>query len=94
MASRWKAAILAYILYLPYKTDFKNNRRPGKEYFKYPLTVSNDILCSVKAVDPRNKKKEEQDGEISIFYNPSKVIKLVLFILIIDGTSKQHKRMA
>ena len=47
-------------------------------------------------VDPRNKKKEEEeeDGEMGIFYNPSKIMKLVLFILIIDGTSKQHKRMA
>ena len=55
----------------------------------------------MKAVDPRNKKKEErrkkkeeEDGEMGIFYNPSKIMKLVLFILIIDGTSKQHKRMA
>ena len=48
----------------------------------------------MKAVDPRNKKKEEEDGEMGIFYNPSKIMKLVVFILIIDGTSKQHKRMA
>ena len=50
----------------------------------------------MKAVDPRNKKKEEEeeDGEMGIFYNPSKIMKLVLCILIIDGTSKQHKRMA
>ena len=48
----------------------------------------------MKAVDPRNKKKEEEDGEMGIFYNPSKIMKLVLFILIIHGTSKQHKRMA
>ena len=48
----------------------------------------------MKAVDLRNKKKEEEDGEMGIFYNPSKIMKLVLFILIIDGTSKQHKRMA
>ena len=49
----------------------------------------------MKAVDLRNKKKEEEeDGEMGIFYNLSKIIKLVLFILIIDGTSKQHKRMA
>ena len=46
------------------------------------------------AVDPRNKKKEEEDGEMGIFYNLSRIMKLVLFILIIDGTSKQHKRMA
>ena len=31
---------------------------------------------------------------MGIFYNPSKIMKLVLFILIIDGTSQQHKRMA
>ena len=49
----------------------------------------------MKAVDPRNKKKEEEeDGEMGIFYNLSKIMKLVLFILIMDGTSKQHKRMA
>ena len=49
----------------------------------------------MKAVDSRNKKKEEEeDGGMVIFYNPSKIVKLVLFILIIDGTSKQHKRMA
>ena len=30
---------------------------------------------------------------MGIFYNPSKIIKVVLFILIIDGTSKEHKRM-
>ena len=29
-------------------------------YFKYPLTVYSDISCSVKAVDPRNKKKKEE----------------------------------
>ena len=58
----------------------------------------------MKAVDPRNKKKEEEE-EIrrrrrirwrngnTVFYNPSKIMKLVLFILIIDGTSKEHKRM-
>ena len=28
-----------------------------------------------------------------MFYNPSKIMKHVLFILIIDGTSKEHKRM-
>ena len=47
----------------------------------------------MKAVDPRNNKKEE-DGEMGIFYNLSKIMKLVLFILIIGGTSKQHKSMA
>ena len=30
---------------------------------------------------------------MGIFYNPSKIMKLVPFILIIDGTSKQHKMM-
>ena len=30
---------------------------------------------------------------MGIFYNLSKIMKLVLFILIIDGTSKEHKRM-
>ena len=30
---------------------------------------------------------------MGILYNPSKIMKLVLFILIIDGTSKQHKIM-
>ena len=30
---------------------------------------------------------------MGIFYNPSKIMKVVLFILIIDGTSKEHKRM-
>ena len=28
-----------------------------------------------------------------MFYNPSKIMTVVLFILIIDGTSKEHKRM-
>ena len=54
-----KAAILAYILYLPYKTEFSNGCRPRKEYFKNPLTVSSDSTHSVKAVDLQNKKKEE-----------------------------------
>ena len=31
---------------------------------------------------------------MGIFYNPSKIMTLVLFILVIDGTSKQHKKMA
>ena len=39
------------------------------------------------------EEEEEEDGEMGIFYNPSKIMKLVLFILIIDGTSKDHKRM-
>ena len=30
---------------------------------------------------------------MGIFYNPSKIMKLVLFTLMIDGTSKQHKMM-
>ena len=32
--------------------------------------------------------KQEEDGAMGIFYNPSKIMKFVLFILIIDGTSK------
>ena len=49
----------------------------------------------MKAVDPQNKKKEkeEEDGEMGIFYNPSKIMKLVPFTLIIDRTPKQHKMM-
>ena len=31
---------------------------------------------------------------MGIFNNPSKIMKLMPFILIIDGTSKQHKIMA
>ena len=30
---------------------------------------------------------------MGIFYNPSKIMKVVLLILIIDGTSKEHKRI-
>ena len=30
---------------------------------------------------------------MGIFYNPSKIMKLVPFILITNGKSKQHKRM-
>ena len=30
---------------------------------------------------------------MGIFYNPSKIIKIVPFILIVDGISKQHKMM-
>ena len=47
----------------------------------------------MKAVDPRNKKEEEEeeeDGEIGIFYNGSKIFKLMQFILINVGTSKKH----
>ena len=48
----------------------------------------------MKAVHLRNKKKkEEEDGEMCIFCNPSKIMKLVPFIFIIDGTPKQHKMM-
>ena len=39
--------------------DFCNDCRPGQEYFKYPLTVSSDIPCSVK----KKKKKEEEEEE-------------------------------
>ena len=39
------------------------------------------------------EEEEEEDGEMGIFYNLSKIMKLVLFILTIDGTSKEHKRM-
>ena len=38
-------------------------------------------------------KQEEENGEMGIFYNLSKIMKLMRFILIIDGTSKQHDRM-
>ena len=50
----------------------------------------------MKALDPRNKKEEEEeeeeeeDGEMGIFYNQSKLFKLMQFILIIVGTSKKH----
>ena len=49
----------------------------------------------MKALDPRNKKEEEEEeeeeeGEMGIFYNPSKIFKLVQFILIIVGISKKH----
>ena len=56
------------------------------------LTISSDSTRSVKAVDPRNKKdkEEEEVGEMGIFYNQSKLFKLVQFILIIVGTSKKH----
>ena len=44
---------------------------------------------------PKKKKEEEEeeeeDGEMGILYNLSKIMKLVSFILIIDGTPKQHK---
>ena len=52
--------------------------------------------CSVKGVDLQNKKKkeeEEKDGEMGIFYNLSKIMKLMPFILIIDEITKQHKMM-
>ena len=39
------------------------------------------------------KQEEDDDKEMGTFYNLSKIIKLVPFILIFDGTSKQHKRM-
>ena len=38
-------------------------------------------------------KQEEEDREIGIFYNLLKIMKFVVFILIIDGTSKQNKMM-
>ena len=41
----------------------------------------------------QEEEEEEEDGEMGIFYNLSKIMKLVLFILIIDGTSKEYKRM-
>ena len=44
-----------------YKTEFSNDCRPGYEYFKNCLTVSSDNTCSVKAVEPQNKKKEEEE---------------------------------
>ena len=31
---------------------------------------------------------------MGIFYNPSKIMKLIPFILTIDGISKQHKMMS
>ena len=44
------------------------------------------------------KQEEKEERRIrwrmGIFYNLSKIMKIVLFILVIDGTSKQHKRMA
>ena len=46
-----------------------------------------------KQEEEEEKEEEEEDGEMVIFYNLSKIMKLVLFILIIDGTSKEHKRM-
>ena len=37
--------------------------------------------------------KQEEEEERRIFYNPSKIMKLVPFILINDGIPKQHKMM-
>ena len=39
------------------------------------------------------EEEEEEDGEMDIFYHPSKIFKLVQFISIIVGTSKKHQRM-
>ena len=47
----------------------------------------------MNAVDPMKQDEEEEGGEMGIFYTPSKIMKLMPFILIINGTSKQHKRM-
>ena len=53
-----KAAILAYILYLPYKRSFKMITDLDRNILKIVLTVSSDNTCSVKAGDPQNKKNE------------------------------------
>ena len=47
----------------------------------------------MKQEEEREREEEEEKGEMGIFYNPSKIMKLVPFILIIGGTTKQHKRM-
>ena len=39
------------------------------------------------------KKKKKKMEKWAYLYNLSKIMKLVLFILTIDGTSKQHKMM-
>ena len=38
--------------------------------------------------------KQEYDGEMGILYTLSKIIKLIPFLLIIGGASKQHKNNA
>ena len=38
--------------------------------------------------------KQEYDGEMGILYTLSKIIKLIPFLLIIGGASKQHKNDA
>ena len=39
------------------------------------------------------EEQQQNDGEMSIFYNPAKIMTLVLFTLMIGVASKQHKRM-
>ena len=89
-----KAAILIYILHSPHKPKFLNGYRAGWVYFKDLFTVSSDNTCSVKAVDPQDKKKKNKMEKCAYCCTIHQNHKLVLFILIIDGTSKQHKSMS
>ena len=73
------------------KSKFSNGRRHGQEYFKNHLPVTSDSAHYVKAVDLQNKKKNKMD--IWTYFTIRQIMKLMLFILIISGTSKQHKRM-
>ena len=48
-----------------------------------------DLQNKEKKKNNNNKSKMELEMGILNFYNPSKLMKLMQFILIIDGTSKQ-----
>ena len=62
MASQWKSSY--FVLYLVLALQNKSFKIIADldrniEYFKNRLTVSSNNTCSVTAVDPQNKKKEE-----------------------------------
>ena len=93
--SQSKAVILVHNLYSPYKPKFLNGHRVRWGYFKDCLTGSSDSgSSSVKAVDTRNKNNNNNKWRNRHILQSVKNHETCPFILIIDGTSKQHKRMA
>ena len=93
MASHSKSSYFDLYLAVSLQNGVLNWLQTWIGMFLNRLTVSSDSSYPFRegckpAKQERRRRRIEEDGEMGVFYNLSKILKLMPFILIIDGTFK------